>query len=154
MIISLLNEDTNIICTEDTRKELVNEDITSNILVVEPNKHYKLGNLQFDTIRAYNPNKRFHPLKNNWVGYIIEANGYKYCHLGDSDFIDEYNNLECDVLFVPIGGTYTMDYRDGSVATNLIKPKIVVPIHFNTLHGLEVDVNEFYSLINKDILHN
>ena len=41
------------------------------ILMVEPNKQYEVKGLKFETIPAYNINKKFHPKENEWVGYII-----------------------------------------------------------------------------------
>lgn len=39
------------------------------------------------------------------------------------------------MLFVPIGGTYTMDYKEAADYTNSIKPKYVIPIHYGTIVG-------------------
>jgi len=35
-----------------------------------------------------------------------------------------------DMAFLPIGGTFTMNTREAVQATSIIKPDIVVPMHF------------------------
>ena len=61
--------------------------------------------------------KPFHPKENGWVGYIIELDGIRYYIAGDTDITEESKKVKCDVAFVPVGGTFTMDYKE---AANLI----------------------------------
>ena len=49
---------------------------------------------------------------------------------GDMKLIGERN--EIDVAFLPIGDNFTMGPEDAAYATELLKPKVVVPIHYNT----------------------
>jgi L-ascorbate metabolism protein UlaG (beta-lactamase superfamily) len=44
-----------------------------------------------------------------------------------------------DVAVLPIGDFYTMGVDDSVLATQLIKPKRVVPCHYNTFPAIEVD---------------
>src|SRR5699024_11358229 len=49
-----------------------------------------------------------------------------------------------DVCFVPIGDNFTMGIDDASYAINkFIKPKISVPIHYDTFELIEQDPNQF-----------
>ncbi len=120
----------------------------SSIIVVEPNKKYTVEKINFETIPAYNINKEFHPKENNWVGYIIEIEGIKYYIAGDTDIVDENRKVRCDVAFVPIGGTFTMDFKEAATLVNEIKPKIVVPVHYGSLVGTKQDAVEFSKLID------
>ncbi len=54
-----------------------------------------------------------------------------------------------DVALLPIGGFYTMDPRQAALATSLIKPKVVVPMHYNTWPAIEQDPKEFEKLVKK-----
>ena len=109
---------------------------------------YKLGEIVFETFPSYNINKKFHPLINGWVGYIINIDGVRYAILGDSDLTDEAKNIKCDVLFVPIGGTYTMNAKEASELANIIRPKLVIPVHYNDIVGSKVDEKEFLDNLN------
>ena len=72
------------------------------------------------------------------VGYIIQLeNGFKIWHMGDTGlfsdmkFISEY--YKPDLVLIPIGGNFTMDPVDAAYAINtMIKPKMVIPIHYNS----------------------
>jgi len=56
----------------------------------------------------------------------------------DFELVKEYGP-KIDCLLVPIGGHYTMDVSDAVVATGMIHPKIVVPIHYNTRSTIKAD---------------
>ena len=96
--------------------------------------------------------KCFHSKSNNWVGYIIDINNTKYYIAGDTDITDESKDVKCDVAFLPVGGTYTMDYREAATLANIIKPKIVVPIHYGYLVGTKEDALNFKKLLDKSII--
>jgi L-ascorbate metabolism protein UlaG (beta-lactamase superfamily) len=72
------------------------------------------------------------------VGYIIELeNGFKIWHMGDTGlfgdmkFISEY--YKPDLVLIPIGGNFTMGPEDAAYAIrDLIKPKFVLPMHYNS----------------------
>ena len=55
----------------------------------------------------------------------METNGTKYYVAGDTDNIPEIQEIECDIAFLPIGGTFTMDYKEAAELGNKIKTKIV-----------------------------
>ena len=122
-----------------------------NYNVVLPNNTYEFNNITVDTIPSYNVNKKFHPKENNWLGYIITLDNETYYIMGDTDINDDNLIVKCDYLFIPIGGTYTMDYKEASELTNIIKPKIVFPIHFGSIVGDKEDYNKFKDLINNEI---
>lgn len=122
-----------------------------NIITVEPNKKYNVKGINFETIPAYNINKQFHPKENAWVGYIIELEGVKYYIAGDTDITPENKEVKCDVAFVPVGGTFTMNYKEAAELVNEIKPKIAIPIHYGSIVGTEQDAIDFSKLLNSDI---
>ena len=143
----VIKEDT-IIIAPKTVKELNNKE---NIIFVEPNKTYNIKGYKIVTIPAYNINKHFHPKENNWVGYIIEIEGIKYYIAGDTDIIPENQQIKCDVALIPIGGTYTMDYKEASELINIIKPKIAIPTHYGSIVGDITDGEKFKKLIDNTI---
>ena len=143
----IIKEDT-IIIAPKTVKELNNKE---NIIFVEPNKTYNIKGYKIVTVPAYNINKHFHPKENNWVGYIIEIEDLKYYIAGDTDITPENKQVECDVALIPIGGTYTMDYKEASELINIIKPKIAIPTHYGSIVGDITDGEKFKKLIDNTI---
>ena len=115
----VINENTIIIIPEELLTKLLRKGINKNaIITVEPNEKYMVQGIKFETIPAYNTNKPFHPKENNWLGYIIEIKGVRYYIAGDTDITEENKKVKCDVAFVPVGGTYTMDFKEAAQLIN------------------------------------
>lgn len=105
---------------------------------VEPNNDYKKFGISFSTVPAYNVVKerlQNHPRENNWVGYIIDVDGKKVYHPGDTDFVEEMKKIDVDTALLPIGGTYTMDVDQAIGAAKAIKAVSVVPMHYKQVLG-------------------
>lgn len=149
-IAKLKKENTVIVVPSDLANEVTKSGF-KNVIEVVPNSEYKLGNITFLTVNSYNISKQFHPKENNWVGYIIKINNTRYYIAGDTDFVDEMKEVKCDVAFVPVGGTYTMNYKEAADLVNEIKPKVTIPIHYGSIVGTKEDAEEFRKLINEDI---
>lgn len=143
---------TRFIVPKSMKNRLVIDRISENdIISVDVKNKYNVDDIEFETIPAYNINKSFHPKNNNWVGYIININNIKYYIAGDTDITDEAINVKCDIAFVPIGGTYTMDYKEAAALTNKIKPKYAIPIHYGLIVGKYEDAIKYSNLLDKEI---
>ena len=60
----------------------------------------------------------------------------KLCHLGDLGHVlspGQVNEIGAvDILFLPVGGFYTIDASVASRVCDQLKPKVVIPMHFKT----------------------
>ena len=145
-------ENTFFIVPEDVKDELLHKGISNEkIISVKPNQTGEILGINFEAIPAYNVNKKFHPKGNNWVGYIIVIDGVRYYIAGDTDINEDNLKVQCDVCLVPVGGTYTMDYKEAAQFVNQIKPKIAVPIHYGSIVGTLNDAEQFISLLDENI---
>ena len=145
-------QDTVIVAPEDLLTKLLRKGFEKhNIILVKPNENYTVKGIKFSTIPAYNINKQFHPKKNEWVGYLLELEGVIYYIAGDTDITEENRKVKCDVAFVPVGGTFTMDYKEAAELINEIKPKIAVPTHYGSIVGGKGDGANFSRLVNSEI---
>ena len=123
----VINENTIIIIPEELLTKLLRKGINKNaIITVEPNEKC-------------------------WVGYIIEIKGVRYYIAGDTDITEENRRVKCDVAFVPVGGTYTTDFKEAAQLINEIQPKIAVPIHYGSVVGTKQDATDFIKLLNPSI---
>ena len=148
----VINENTTIIIPEELLTNLLRKGINKNALItVEPNEKYMVQGIKFETIPAYNTNKIFHPKENGWVGYIITLDDIRYYIAGDTDITEENRKVKCDVAFVPVGGTYTMDFKEAAQLINEIQPKIAVPIHYGSVVGTKQDATDFIKLLHPSI---
>lgn len=80
-------------------------------------------------------------------GLVINIGGTTIYHLGDTCLFGDLKLIAertpVDVALIPIGGHYTMDRHDAVVAADLISPKLVIPIHYNTFPPIETDAQAF-----------
>ena len=60
--------------------------------------------------------------------------------------------VECDVVFVPIGGIYTMNKEEAVSYVNYIKPFVAVPIHYGMVSGTRDDAEYFVDNIDEEII--
>lgn len=150
-IIKIKNENTKLVIPQDLQeKGKTLGIIEENTLIVEPNKEYEAFGIHFSTIPAYNILKPFHPRSNNWVGYIINEETSYYI-AGDTDVTKENKEVKCDIALVPIGGTYTMNWKDATkLITDNIKPRIAIPIHYKTVVGSDEDAINFISRVKEE----
>ncbi len=145
-------DNTFFICTEDVQSLILKSGIKQEkIIPVRPNETKTIENIRFSTVPAYNINKNFHPKSNNWVGYIIELEGISYYIAGDTDLNQDNIKVKCDVAFVPVGGTYTMNYKEAAQLINRIQPKVAIPIHYGSIVGTRQDAIDFINLLDSSI---
>ncbi|HQO83032.1 MAG TPA: metal-dependent hydrolase [Synergistales bacterium] len=81
-------------------------------------------------------------------GFLIGVDGHKIYHAGDTGLTVEMGLLAddgVDVALLPIGGNYTMDIDDAVRAVRMIKPRIAVPMHFDTFPLIKASPEEFAS---------
>ena len=148
----VIKDDTVIVAPEELLTKLLKKGYKKDYIVtVEPEETYMVEGVRFETVPAYNINKQFHPKENGWVGYIIELDGIRYYIAGDTDITEENKKIKCDVAFVPVGGTYTMDFKEAAYLINEIKPKIAVPIHYGSIVGTKQDAIDFARLVHPEI---
>ena len=73
--------------------------------------------------------------------FEMKINGLTVCHLGDlgvSLTDEQVDNLDdIDILFVPVGGTYTLDAKGAVEVIEQIEPRMVIPMHYKT-EGLNI----------------
>lgn len=147
---NVMTEETIFIAPPDAKEKL--EEFNNEIIYVNQNEKYELDDFEFETFPAYNLDKNFHKKENNWVGYKVYKNGVSYAILGDTDATPELEKLSCDILFIPVGGTYTMNAIEAAELTNKIKPQIAIPTHYGSIVGVKKDSKVFAENLDEDIV--
>jgi len=120
-------------------------------LLIEGYRYYGIDDLEFYTIPSYNINKQFHPREKYYIGYLLELEGKKLYIMGDTDRTLEADGVKCDICFVPIGGTYTMDVDEAVSFINDLKPEVAIPIHYGSIVGDKSLGEEFKNKVDKNI---
>lgn len=150
----IVNENTTIIAANECLSQLSKLNCKETI-GISPNGEKIIGGVKIRAVRAYNldkinpdTQKPFHPREDNKVGFIVTINGISIYHTGDSDVIPEMDDLQPDVLLVPVSGTYVMTASEAVTAVGKIKPKLAIPMHYGTIVGSEDDAKEFKTQVN------
>ena len=125
----------------------------ANVIGVVPNNEYIADGIKVKTIPAYNtsPERRNHRPEHNFVGYIVELDGVTYYSAGDTDYIDDMNELDVDVAFLPIDGRFNMEETEAARAANAIAPKVAVPYHYSNFSS-ESNAQDFIALLDEGII--
>ncbi len=72
------------------------------------------------------------------IVFLFDIDGMRLCHLGDLGHVLEGYQLAAireraiDVLFIPVGGIYTIDARGASEVFAQLEPRITIPMHYKT----------------------
>jgi L-ascorbate metabolism protein UlaG (beta-lactamase superfamily) len=145
-------EDVSIIQNQDTVIVTVAaaaEKLSGKIEVVEPGSSLTIKGIKIEAVPAYNLNKfrspgvPFHPKGKNFVGFILEVNGQRIYHAGDTDVIPEMDTFEVDIALLPVSGTYVMTVDEAVEAAELIGPQIAIPMHVGRGIGGNSDAEAF-----------
>ncbi|MFB0552932.1 MAG: MBL fold metallo-hydrolase [Phycisphaerae bacterium] len=141
-ITKISGPDTKLIASADVvAKEKAGEAITPGLMI-------ELEGVRVRGVAAYNPDKAFHPKKNNWVGFLIEIGSKQIYYAGDTDLTEEIKNIKyiIDVALLPVGGTYTMNAEEAAEAAKYIKPALAIPYHWGDIIGGQEDADKFAAL--------
>lgn len=95
--------------------------------------------------------------------HIFSLGGYKVIHFGDLGCIPSQDILEkmknADIIFAPINGFYTISAKELKQIVDIIKPRLVVPMHYHRIDnnsgypdGEQIDI--FKTLIDFKEVNN
>lgn len=139
--------ETEILCPPDCVPQLAGRQVSA----VRPGDNLQVKDVNIEVVPAYNTDKPNHPRSAGHVGYVIETGGRRFYHAGDTDVIPEMDDVSCDVAFLPMGGTYTMDAEQAAQAAARIRPRVVVPMHWGRLVGTRDDVKRLERSMPADV---
>lgn len=87
------------------------------------------------------------------VGFTINANGKAIYHAGDTSLFGDMRLIgelyRPHVALIPIGGYYTMGPVEAAKAVELIKPNVVIPMHYQTFPVLVSSAEEFRKAVKE-----
>ena len=86
-------------------------------------------------------------------GFIITAGGKKLYFAGDTAYfidMEVIGEVGLDVAFLPIGDLFTMGLDDSIRAIKTLRPKDVVPMHYNTWPPIVQDASHWADRVNRE----
>ncbi|MEK4968971.1 metal-dependent hydrolase [Cytobacillus sp. FSL R7-0696] len=85
------------------------------------------------------------------AGVLLTIDGKTIYHAGDTGLFSDMKLIgerhPIDLAFIPIGDNFTMGPEDAAYAVELLQPKQVVPVHYNTFPPIKQDPHAFAKLV-------
>ncbi|NOQ55044.1 MAG: metal-dependent hydrolase [Thermoplasmata archaeon] len=76
------------------------------------------------------------------AGYVMHGSKVLY-HAGDTALFKDMELIaelyKPEIAFLPIGDRFTMGIKEAAMATKMIAPRVVIPMHYNTFPLVEQD---------------
>jgi L-ascorbate metabolism protein UlaG (beta-lactamase superfamily) len=95
----------------------------------------RIDGVTVGAVPAYNTSRPFHRRSKGWVGYLVEVDGLRVYHAGDTDFIPEMRDLRPDIALLPVGGLFTMGFRGAASAAASLGALLCIPMHYGRFIG-------------------
>jgi len=91
--------------------------------------------IEFRGIAAYHDKSQGKERGDNTV-FCFTVDGIRLCHLGDLGHLLSQEQIasvgNVDILFIPVGGFFTIDAAEASQVCTQLRPKVIIPMHFKT----------------------
>ena len=112
-------------------------DVKSKIQVatIKAGESTEQQGVPIQAVAGYNS---YHPREQGYnTGFLFTLAGQRIFHAGDTSKVPEHGQMgSVDIALYPIGGTYTSDEAEAASAiTELIKPRVFIPIHYGYATG-------------------
>lgn len=117
------------------------EGISSSLIISGPGEYEKKGVFIWG-ISSFHDKEKGKKKGKNTI-YLVEVDGLRICHLGDLGHLLEDEELEdigkVDILFIPVGGNFTINFKEATAVVSALEPKIVIPMHYQ-MEKLKIDL--------------
>jgi len=125
--------------------------------VVTDERKRNISNVEIKGIESFHDESQGAKRGKNLI-YKFTMDDVTFCHLGDLGHdIDESTVQkigDVDILFIPIGGTFTVDADEAWKIIHKIKPKIIIPMHYK-IGGLSLPIAGIDSFLeHSDLIVN
>jgi L-ascorbate metabolism protein UlaG (beta-lactamase superfamily) len=126
--------------------------LRGNPFVVDKAGEYDIKGVSITGIEAYHDTKEGSERGKNII-YRIDIDDMSIAHLGDLGHELDTKQLErlegTDVLLIPVGGKYTIDYKKAVEVVKQIEPRIVIPMHYKLKGSTITDIDEVDKFIKE-----
>ncbi len=122
--------------------------------VISTLQPYEEEGIRIEGIESYHDGENG-SLRGKNIVYKITVDGVIFCHLGDIG--EEISPAllkkigKVDILFLPVGGRYTVDATQAKAYVDVLLPKVTIPMHYKPQDGsLDIaSAQPFLSLCDK-----
>lgn len=145
-----------VLCSHDHFDHHNLDAVANEYFLIDGPGEYDVKNISVDGIPSFHDKKKGAERGGNTI-YVIDIDGVSLCHLGDLGDVLTEEQIErigkVGILFIPVGGKYTIDAADAVTVISQIEPAIVIPMHYgNEKLGIE-NVDVFIKEMGVDAEH-
>lgn len=129
--------------------------VKGNFEVVSKVGNFYVKDINITGVHTYHDEENGKKRGDN-IAYVFDADGIRLCHLGDLGHVLTPAQVEMigrvDILLIPVGGTFTIDAEKALEIVKLLRPKMVIPMHYKTdvlkfnLDSVEKFTNNFMNV--------
>lgn len=129
--------------------------IKGNPVIIDKEGVYEEKGFKIEMLKSFHDDKKGSLRGENLIGKITTPSNISIIHFGDQGVMPGENIFaklkNIDIVLIPIGGTFTIDYKEAFEIIQLMEPKIVIPMHYKTDKlGFDIDnINSFLSLFDE-----
>ncbi len=112
--------------------------------IITTPEHRKFGDLKVRGVQTFHDVSEGQSRGGN-IAFVFILEECKFCHLGDLGHVLTPKQAKAigrvDVLFVPVGGVFTIDAAAAWEVIGMLEPAIIVPMHYR-VGGLSLSIND------------
>ncbi|MBR9681137.1 MAG: metal-dependent hydrolase [Candidatus Altiarchaeota archaeon] len=116
------------------------------IIKMRPGNHLEYETFKIRAVPAFHKQSEFP------IGYLLDFEGLRLYHAGDTYYDKELEKINTDVAILPIGGHFTMDGDEALKLAKEMGPRIIIPMHYNTFNEIQADPFELAKLTEKVVV--
>jgi len=118
--------------------------IRANPFIIDTAGEYDVKGVMIEGVESWHDKKEGKERGKNII-YRINIEDMNLVHLGDLGHTLNDKQLEkvagADILFIPVGGKYTIDAKQAVEIISQIEPRIVIPMHYRTKESKINDID-------------
>jgi len=108
------------------------EKVKSGYVLVDKEGEYEVRGVKIEGLKSFH-DKQSGTKRGENIIFIFNSH-FKLAHLGDlgqiSSVVDALKGV--DIMLIPVGGFYTIEPEEAKELVWMVKPKIVIPMHYKT----------------------
>ena len=128
-VLRLQKRETEVVTVAECAEELAQMGIDAT--VVTPGDRVEAAGVSVEAVPAYNLVSEAHPKEREWVGFLLDVDGVRLYHSGDTSFTPEMAALEgVEIAILTLRKHYMMSGEEMIEAVSALGPKFLIPVHW------------------------
>lgn len=130
--------------------------VKGNFEVVSKVGNFYVKDIAITGVHTYHDEEQGAKRGSNIV-YVFDIDGIKVCHMGDIGHVLSPSQVQMigavDVLMIPVGGIYTVNWEGAIEIVNQLNPSVIIPMHYKTkvlkfnLEPADEFINKFENVV-------